>query len=333
LIAAVLQRGPQRVLLGGNIGDPVIDRLDDVTEQDWVVLELSSFQIETIAEPRCAIACVLNVTPDHLDRHGTFEAYAAIKARIVRYARETAVLGYDDAVTRDMARQTEVRVRFFGADIGTHDGAAVRDGAVVTVEDGIATDVMPVEAVPLFGAHNVLNVLAAVATSRAAAMPVNAIADAVRAFHAVAHRLEVVADAGGILWVNDSKATNAESAIVALRAFGDRPIVWIAGGTGASEVPGALLDEVAAHVRVAVLNGESAAQLDAALAERGVSARRITRTLADAVRVAHEVARARDVVLLSPAYKSFDQFRDFEHRGDVFRDLVRSLVDAEASTV
>ena len=332
LVASILERGSDRVLVGGNIGTPVLDRLEGMTESDWLVLELSSFQLETVAEPRCTVACVLNVTPDHLDRHATFEIYAGLKERIVRHARDVAVLGYDDPVTRAMAGAASSSVRYFGADIRAHDGATLRGADVVTVDAGAATPVMRADAIPLFGAHNVLNVLAAVAATRAAGMPVAPIAEGVRAFRAVPHRLEVVLEQDGVVWVNDSKATNADSSIVALRAFAGRPVVWIGGGSGGA-APGALADEVVAHARHAVLNGESAPELDAALAQRGFNSRVIVPTLADAVRAAHDVARAGDVVLLSPGFKSFDQFRDFEHRGDVFREHVRAVIASRAGTV
>lgn len=328
LVAAILEQSGAGVIMGGNIGVPVLDRIGRESAADWVVLELSSFQLETVAEPRCSIACVLNVTPDHLDRHASFEEYAQLKERIVRFALDDAVLGYDDPVTRAMAQRTSASVRYFGADIGSHDGAVVRGGDVVSVEGGAALRIVPVGAIPLLGAHNVLNVLAAVAVARAAGVTPRHIADAVRAFHAVRHRLETVADDGGVLWINDSKATNTESAVVALRAFGERPIVWIGGGSAVRAPLDALADEVARRARYAVLNGESAAGLDVALQRRGFAARAVVATLGDAVRAAREVARPGDAVLFAPGFKSFDQFRDFEERGDVFRSLVTSMTAA-----
>ena len=324
LVAAILEQGSDRVVLGGNIGVPVLDRMDGLQASDWAVLELSSFQIETVAEPRCTVACVLNVTADHLDRHGDFADYAAIKERLVRFASEAAVLGFDDPVTRAMARNASAPLRFFGFDLGERDGATVRRDQVVTVDGGAASPVLPLADIPLFGVHNVANVLAAVAVTRAAGMAPPAMAAGIRSFRPVPHRLEPVLERDGVLWVNDSKATNAESAIVGLQAFAGRPIVWIGGGSPEAVPPDALLDAVSDRARVAVLNGASAALVDAALAQRGYSARSVVATLAEAVAAAREAARPGDVVLLSPGYKSFDQFRDFEERGDVFRELVRA---------
>jgi len=325
LVAAILRNDGSRVHLGGNIGETVLDRLDSVREGDWVVLELSSFQLESASAPRCSIACVLNVTPDHLDRHRTLDAYASVKEKIVRFAEDDAVLGYDDPITREMASSATCRVRYFGSAIAANDGATLRDGEVVTVEDGVVKRVLAVDEIPLFGPHNVLNVLAAVAVTRAAGVTVERIAAAIRDFAPVPHRLQTVAEQRDVLWINDSKATNAESAIVAMRSFGDRPIVWIGGGKSKGTDPGALVDEVARRARFAILNGATSAELDAALEARGFSARRVVPSLRDAVMLAAEVARSGDVVLLSPGFASFDQFRNFEERGDAFAQAVREI--------
>ena len=325
LVATILERGPDRVLLGGNIGVPVVDRVRDLAPSDWLVLELSSFQIETIAEPRCTVACVLNVTPDHLDRHGSFAAYAGIKERVIGSAMQWAVLGCDDPTTRAMAQRTAAPVRFFGADLAGHDGATAIAGQVVAVEGGATRHVLPVADIPLLGAHNLANVLAAVAVSRAAGIDTPAVAAGVRAFRPVPHRLEPVLEQDGVLWVNDSKATNAEAAIVGLRAFAGRSLIWIGGGYPAEDPSPALLDALGEHARFAVLNGDSGPLVGRALERRGFGARAQVSTLAEAVERARAVARRGDVVLLSPGYKSFDQFTDFEARGDSFRDLVRAL--------
>jgi len=333
LVAAILERAGERVHLGGNIGVTMLDRLDDVVDTDWVVLELSSFQIESVREPRCAIACVLNVTPDHLDRHGDFAAYAETKRRLVRFAVDDAVVGFDDPVTREMATVAHSRVHYFGLQPGVTEGATRRGDDVVSIESGIATNVLPVAEIPLFGEHNVQNVLAAVAVARAAGVDTPPIAGAVRDFMAVPHRLQPVRDAEAVLWVNDSKATNAESAVAALRSFPDRTIIRIGGGKGAGFPIDGLADEVALRARYAILNGASATDLDAALAARGFAERTLVANLAEAVRVAEQIARPGDVVLLSPGYKSFDQFRDFEDRGDVFSALVGDLAHSAAGNV
>ncbi|HSP65517.1 MAG TPA: UDP-N-acetylmuramoyl-L-alanine--D-glutamate ligase, partial [Candidatus Deferrimicrobium sp.] len=327
LCAAVIARDGRRVHLGGNIGETMLDRLQDVGSGDWVVLELSSFQLESVDAPRCEIAAVLNISPDHLDRHGTLAAYIAAKQRIVEHAISSTVLGWDDPVTRAMASSSPARVRYFGAALRDADGATVTNGEVVVVEAGAVEPVMPVADIPLFGAHNVLNVLAAAAIGRAAGVAVTDIAAAVRDFTAVPHRLEVVLDADGVLWVNDSKATNVDAATRALESF-DRPIIWIGGGQSKSVPPDQLAMAVARHARFAILNGDTAAELDSALAERGYDDRAVVADQQSAVAAAAAMARPGDVVLLAPGYSSFDQFRNFEERGTAFAASVRA-VDAE----
>jgi UDP-N-acetylmuramoylalanine--D-glutamate ligase len=228
-------------------------------------------------------------------------------------------------VTREMASVTHCRVHGFGLLPGLTDGATRSGTDVVSITAGVATTVLPVADIPLFGEHNLLNVLAAVAVARAAGVETSPIAGAVRDFTAVPHRLQTVRDEDGILWVNDSKATNVESAVAALRSFPGRSIVWIGGGKGAGTSIEGLADEVARRARFAILNGASAGEMDAALAERGFADRTVVATLADAVAAAETMARRDDVVLLAPGYKSFDQFRDFEHRGESFAALVGGL--------
>ena len=330
LTGALLAAGGRRVHVGGNIGETMLDRLAEVAAQDWVVLELSSFQLESASDPRCRLAAVLNVTPDHLDRHRDMAGYVAAKRRIVDAADPagTVVLNADDPITRAMAAVSPAPVRLFGDALGGADGATVRGGRVGSVEAGAFTDILPVAEIPLFGGHNVANVLAAVCLARAAEVDPAAIATAVRGFTPVPHRLQTVLDQAGVLWVNDSKATNAESAIVGLRAFAGRPIVWIGGGASKGVGPDALAEEVArgGGVRHAVLNGATGAELDAALAARGVTGRSLVATLGDAVIAARDLARPGDVVLLSPGYTSFDQFQSFEERGERFAALVAELV-------
>jgi UDP-N-acetylmuramoylalanine--D-glutamate ligase len=334
LTGAVIAAGGARVHVGGNIGEPMLDRLGDVRQSDWVVLELSSFQVESVEEPRCRLAAVLNVTPDHLNRHGTFEAYAAAKRRLVEHAEPggAVVLGADDVVARGMPQAATARVLLAGFEIGPSDGATVRGDDVVVIERGAASPVMPVADIPLFGAHNVQNVLVAVALGHAAGVAHDAIAGAVREFHAVHHRLEPVLEAGGVLWVNDSKATNVDAAVKALHAFPDRPIVWIGGGETKGVGPEELAREVSERARHAVLNGATAAEVDGALAGLGYNSRTLVTTLAEAVHAAHEIARPGDVVLLAPGYTSFDQFTDFEQRGSAFAALVRDVCGVARGT-
>ncbi|MGH7723547.1 MAG: UDP-N-acetylmuramoyl-L-alanine--D-glutamate ligase [Candidatus Dormibacteria bacterium] len=325
LCAAVIGRDGRRVHLGGNIGDTMLDRLEQVQGGDWVVLELSSFQLESVARPACEIAAVLNISPDHIDRHGSLAAYVAAKQRVVEHARSCTVLGWDDPVTRAMAESSAAPVRFFGAALRDLEGATVEGGEVVILEAGASQPVMPVADIPLLGAHNVLNVLAVAAVGRAAGVAPGDIAAAVREFTAVPHRLQVVGDDRGVLWVNDSKATNVDAAARALESFA-RPIIWIGGGHSKGVPAADLADAVARHARLAILNGDTAADLDAALAERGYAERLVVPDQEAAVRAAALRATPGDVVLLAPGYASFDQFGSFEERGAAFAASVRALL-------
>jgi UDP-N-acetylmuramoylalanine--D-glutamate ligase len=325
LCAAVIGRDGRRVHLGGNIGDTMLDRLERVRSGDWVVLELSSFQLESVETPACEIAAVLNISPDHLDRHGSLAAYVATKQRVVEHARSCTVLGWDDPVTRAMAASSTAPVRFFGAGLRGVDGATVEGDDVVIVEAGASQPVMRVADIPLFGGHNVLNVLAVTAIGRAAGVAATDIAAAVREFTAVPHRLEVVLEDNGILWVNDSKATNVDAATRALESF-DRPIIWIGGGYSKGVAATELAAAVARHARFAILNGDTAADLDTALAECGYTDRMVVADQELAVSAAAQRATPGDVVLLAPGYASFDQFGSFEERGTAFAESVRALV-------
>jgi UDP-N-acetylmuramoylalanine--D-glutamate ligase len=327
LCAAVIARDGRRVHLGGNIGATMLDRLDDVSSTDWVVLELSSFQLESVDEPRCEIAAVLNISPDHLDRHGSLAAYVAAKQRIVEHAVSCTVLGWDDPVTRAMAGASTAPVLYFGSRLAGAEGTTVKDDAVAIVEAGTVQTVMPVADIPLLGAHNVLNVLAATAVGHAAGVATADIAAAVRDFSAVPHRLEVVLESDGVLWVNDSKATNVDAATRALESF-TRPIIWIGGGQSKGASVDELADAVARHARVAILNGDTAAELDAALATRGYADRVVVADQESAVLRAADLAHPGDVVLLAPGYASFDQFRNFEERGSAFAESVRAVTAA-----
>lgn len=335
LLGRVLEQSGVPVHVGGNIGATILDRLAAVSAGDWVVLELSSFQLESVARPRCRLATVLNLSPDHIDRHGTMAGYIAAKRRIVEAAdpQGCVALNAGDAAVRALAAVSPAPVAWFGRDLAAEDRgtrrATVEDGWVVLAAPGRHDAVLPVADIPLFGAHNVDNVLAAAALGDAAGVSAAGIAAAVRAFTPVHHRLESVLEADGVLWVNDSKATNVDAAVTALRAF-DRPIVWIGGGGRKGVGPEELAAAVARHARHALLNGATGPEMDAELERIGYTARTLVADLAAAVAAARAVARPGDVVLLAPGYTSFDQFTGYPERGDAFVAMVRELAGAEA---
>jgi UDP-N-acetylmuramoylalanine--D-glutamate ligase len=323
LTAEVLRAGGLRVMRGGNIGEPVLDRIDQLQPDDWVVLELSSFQLESIARPRLHIGVVLNVTPDHLDRHKSFERYLDIKARAVNFMEkdDRAVLNLDDAACAAMRSQTQGEVIGFGIRQPVDRGITVSDGWVTIAQPGGRRRVLPAADVPLPGEHNLSNVMAAVGAGHAAGVDVERMADAVRQFKAVEHRLEPIGTFNGVRWYNDSKATNPDSTYKALAAFSE-PIVLIAGGRNKGIDIEPLAQAIAQRVVALVAMGETGEELARRTREAGLARVERAADLADAVRKAAALAAPGSVVLLSPAFTSYDMFRDYEDRGRRFKATV-----------
>jgi len=316
-------------LVGGNIGTPVIDLIAQSTPQTTSVLEVSSFQLETVEQFRPHIAVVLNITQDHLDRHGTFENYAAMKARIT--AQQTAddffVLNAEDKPTQMLAARTKAQVFWFSGRRPIKQGAFVHGESIVFLprEGAKPEPVMPLSEIPLKGAHNVENVLAAVCAARLGGVSAESIRSSVAGFKAVEHRLEFVATVRGVAFYNDSKATNVDATKKALEAFASG-VHLILGGKDKNSDYTELADLLRARVKTVYTIGSAAEKIERHLA--GVVKIVSAGTLDAAVRQAAQVAIAGDVVLLAPACASFDQFTGYEHRGRVFKELVKALAGA-----
>ena len=295
LAGAVLSAGDRPVIVGGNIGDTVLDRVNEITAEHWVVLELSSFQLESVVKPHLHVGVILNITPDHLDRHGTFERYVDLKARAIEDS-DYAVLNGRDPVVGALAKRARGEVVWFD-------------------------EHQPLPPMPLPGRHNMENALAAAAVGRTAGLSDEAINNAIRSFKGVEHRLELVGEWAGVRWYNDSKATNPDAGRVALNAFPGAPVILIAGGYGGGFDLREWVADVLANTEAVILIGASAE----ALAEELHAHPKLLRaaSLEEAVSTAAGLARQGSVVLLSPAYKSFDMFKDFEDRGNQFKELVR----------
>jgi UDP-N-acetylmuramoylalanine--D-glutamate ligase len=326
LTGALLRDQPRPVLVAGNIGTPLASRAAAFPADGLVVAEVSSFQLETIEHFRPRVAVVLNVTPDHLDRHGSVEAYRDAKARIFanQGAADCAVLNADDEVTRALAPRTAARVVWFSRRRALEHGVFVRDGRVVAKLNGHVEDICAVADIGLRGAHNVENVLAATACALWTGIGPEAIGRGIVVFRAVPHRIEFVRDLAGVGYYNDSKGTNVESTVKALESFRE-PIVLIAGGKGKGQDFAPLAQAARGRVVSAVLIGEDGGKIGAALDTVAISHRTAV-SMQGAIDAARRAARPGDVVLLSPACASFDMFDNFEHRGDVFRHLVQALV-------
>lgn len=330
LTAEVLRAGGLRVMRGGNIGEPVLNRVEQLSADDWAVLELSSFQLESIAYPRLRIGTVLNITPDHLDRHQSMERYAEIKARAVSFMEpgDHAVLNFDDPTCRTMSRQTRGQVMPFST-AGTiwGEGVTVESGWITIRGNGGDRRVLPVGEVPLPGGHNLSNVLAAIGAGASAGVPEARMAQAVRDFKGVEHRLELIGTFRGARWYNDSKATNPDSTFKALDAFTE-PLVLIAGGRNKGLDVAPLARAIARRATALVAIGETADELVQLTRKEGLTSAVVAADLADAVRRAAAAATPGSVVLLSPGFTSFDMFRDYEDRGRRFKAAVLAEVGA-----
>jgi UDP-N-acetylmuramoylalanine--D-glutamate ligase len=324
LTGALVAESGRPVFVGGNIGRPLAAEALDFPGDGWVVAEVSSFQLETTDAFRPRVAAVLNITPDHLDRHGSLAAYAEAKARIFRAQdeRDWAVLNADDAGAAALAPRVRARLLWFSRREPVTQGAWVRDGWVTLRLDGRDQAVCPVGEIFLRGAHNLENVLAATACAGALGIAPERLRVAIRAFRAVAHRIEWIRERAGVAYYNDSKGTNVDATLKALAAF-DEPIVLIAGGRDKGQRFDALAEAARGRVKAAIVIGEGRATLGPAL--RAVTRVEEAVSMGDAVRRAAALAVPGDVVLLSPACASFDLFRDYEHRGAVFAEEVRAL--------
>jgi UDP-N-acetylmuramoylalanine--D-glutamate ligase len=320
LIGHILREAGVPVQVGGNIGTPVTAMIGSSREDGWNVLELSSFQLETIREFRAHIGLALNVTQNHLDRHHTFENYAAAKGRLfeTQGPGDFAVLNADDPVCAGYAERTKAKVEWFSSRHGAAGGAGLEGETLVL--DGMPF--MKAGEIPIRGRHNVENVLAAsIAAARAGVAP-EAIAAAVRTFKAVEHRLEFVRNVGGIDFYNDSKATSVDATLKALDAF-EGGLWVILGGKDKGLDYTVLRAPLAARAHAVLLIGAAARKIAAQLA--GAVPLVDAKTLDAAVAYAVGHGGAGDTVLLAPACASFDQFRSFEHRGEVFKQIVNGL--------
>lgn len=338
LTGAMGQESGRRTWVGGNIGQPLLNDLPWMAAGDLVVQELSSFQLELwssqwgndeVIGP--TVAAILNVTPNHLDRHKTMQAYAAAKANLLRQqsSQDVAVLCADDGGSMALASEVQGRLRTFSVLGAVDDGAYVQAGQVRLRGDGHDNEVCQLGEIGLRGEHNLLNVLAAVTLADCAGIDAPSMRRAIVSFRGVAHRLEVVATVDDVTYVNDSIATAPERSLAGMAAF-EEPLVLLAGGQDKQMNWESWARTVATRARQVVLFGELAPFLETILGKQSERTAQVTRVedLTQAVNKAAEAAQAGDVVLLSPGGTSYDAFKDFEERGALFRSLVWALESA-----
>lgn len=337
LVGEILKEEGYKTFVGGNIGQPLIGYLNEIGPSDKVVMEFSSFQLENM-ERSPHVAAVLNITPDHLDRHPSLASYVDAKKNILRYQVEDdfALLGYDNQLARQLRDECHGRALFFSQRVEPKEGAFTRDGEVIVRLEGIERRICPVEEIKLLGRHNVDNVLAAAALATIAGASPEAIAAVAASFLGLEHHLELVREIHGVRYYNDSIATSPERTMAALRSF-DEPIILIAGGKEKRLPLEGLAKLVVEKVRHLILMGEAAPLIEKTVREAGGREQEAGRepvihryaTLEKAVETAAKVAQPGDVVLLSPACASFDMFRDFAERGERFKSLVTNLLPSK----
>jgi UDP-N-acetylmuramoylalanine--D-glutamate ligase len=335
LIGELLKDAGLKVQVGGNIGTPLISLVDESSDDGWTVAEVSSFQLETIVDFHPSVALVLNVTPNHMDRYELVTDYAAAKHRIFRNQtpEDVAVLNADDEIVASWAQGLRAHVTLFSTRRELEEGLFLRDGRELLsrTKDGERV-LMTRDEIGLRGLHNVENVLGALAVGLACGASPDSMRETIRRFQPVEHRLESVAEIRGVKFYNDSKATSVDATLKALEAFADDAgkVVLILGGRGKRAPYAPLAPLLKAKARKLILIGEDAATIEEEL--KGVAQSERADDMRDAVRRAFAVAEGGDTVLLAPACASFDMFDSFEHRGQVFKEAVKELMNPEAKS-
>jgi UDP-N-acetylmuramoylalanine--D-glutamate ligase len=327
LIGELLKDGGLRTQVGGNIGTPLISMVESSRDDGWTVVELSSFQLETIKEFHPEVAVVLNVTPNHMDRYQSFTDYAAAKHRIFmnQGPGDVAILNYDDETVSSWGKGLRAHVVGFSVKQELEEGLFLRGDEILSRTPAGERVLLTRDEMKLRGLHNVENVLAALSAGLACGAAPDSMRATIRNFAPVEHRLEFVTEIGGVKFYNDSKATSVDATLKALEAFADETgkIVLILGGKGKKAPYAPLSPLVREKARKLILIGEDADTIATELGEFAENER--ARDMSDAVTLSFQAAQPGDIVLLAPACASFDMFESFEHRGRVFKEEVQSL--------
>lgn len=329
LAGSMLAASGRDVFVGGNIGTSIAGEIS-LMEQgersvpDWIVAELSSFQLETIRRFRPSVGAILNLSPDHMDRYGGMEAYSRAKARIFMNQLEgdSLVLNADDEAVASLAAEAPGRVAWFSQRREVEEGVYLKDGYIVYQLGGRGGELIPAASLGIRGVHNLENAMAAACICLLAGAEPAALADTLGSFRGLEHRLEAVEEINGVVYINDSKGTNTGAVLKSLASFSE-PVILIAGGRDKGTDFSILAPEMSGRVKLLVLLGEASRKMAEQLG--GVVPAVMANDMDDAVHKARRAAVSGDVVLLSPACASFDMFRDFEHRGRAFKEAVRRL--------
>ncbi len=327
IVGEMLKRLPVPSAVGGNIGLALSKEVEQLPANAWLAAELSSFQLERVNTFCPDVAVVLNLTPDHLERHHTMEAYGEAKKNIFRQqtAEQVTVLNYDDALVRTWGAETKGQLCYFSRREQLKQGIYMQDGNFIISWQGDEQVVCNISELHLFGGHNEENILAAIACGYFAGVSISDMADVLRNFHSIEHRIEYVATIDGVPYYNDSKATNTDSTIKALEAFANGHIILLAGGHDKLTPLEPMMQLVKAKTDVLILLGEAKERFNEAAVACGVQNIILADSFEAAVQRAHAIARKPQVVLLSPACSSYDMFKNYPERGIYFKKLVHAL--------
>jgi UDP-N-acetylmuramoylalanine--D-glutamate ligase len=326
LVGEMLAASAIPALVAGNIGRALSDVVGDITNEQWLVTELSSFQLKGTREFHPKIAALLNVVPAHLDYHQTMDDYITSKAKLFQNMNvdDIAIFNFDNPICIEIAKQQKTTVLGFSLKQELENGTFLRDGWVIARQNGIEESIIPVHEIALPGDRNLENALAAAAITLAANGTIQGIRDVLATFAGVEHRLEYVTTKDEVRYYNDSKATNAQAAITALTAFQD-PIVWIGGGLDRGTDFKELVPVLEQHVKAVVTYGQTSPIMSKRAKEAGISTILSADEVVDAVNKARDIASSGDIVVLSPACASWDQYTSFEERGRIFKQAVHNL--------
>lgn len=326
LTGEIVKAWNEKTFVVGNIGVAYTSQALKTTEESVTVAEVSSFQLETIRQFKPDVSAILNITPDHLNRHKTMEEYIRVKESIAANQSEngTCVLNYEDEVLREFGGALKARVRYFSSARELNEGAFLRDGEIICREDGEEIRVCPVSELQIIGRHNYENAMAAVLIARALSVPFEIITPALKQFAPVEHRIEFVTEKNGVRYYNDSKGTNPDAAIQGIKAM-TRPTVLIAGGYDKQSEYDEWILSFNGNVKQMILLGQTADKIEAAAARLGFENCVRASSMEEAVTLASRAAVPGDAVLLSPACASWGMFPNYEERGRIFKECVKAL--------
>ncbi len=326
LLGEIMTAYNKETYVVGNIGNPYTEVAMDTTEHSTIVAELSSFQLETICEFAPKVSAILNITPDHLNRHHTMEAYIEAKKCIAKnqHGSQVCVLNYEDPVTREFGNEIEAEVLYFSSKRKLDKGIYLEDGEIIFVRDGESVTLCSVESLQLLGVHNYENIMAASAMALAYGVPVEIVSKVICEYTGVEHRIEFVCEKQGVIYYNDSKGTNPDAAIKAIQAM-NRPTILIGGGYDKDSDYEEWIQAFDGKVKKFVLTGQTREKINQAAERCGFFETILIESFEDAVLKCVELAESGDAVLLSPACASWGVFKNYEQRGDKFKELINNI--------